>query len=321
MRFIRRAPLTIFTLAFGYYHATIGLLAWQDYDRKLPEILTLQLYLVAITWAMLDRKSLKLSVAPTALALVAAALMPLLGAAAIGDEVRTGSETWYVVGVATLMAILAVRQRPVIAFIGTGAMILEVGIWGGIDGLLGSGIVGAILIVITAQAASRTIAQSEVAASTYLAKAISQNASQEAESAARQLAKRRIEQTLATALPVLELISSRAGKLTKSEKQLARLTEAGIRDQIRARAFQQKALVAAVREARSRGVEVQLLDDGGLEEISSSEKSKIFATLVEELGRVRTGKVVIRSVDQEQWKVTMVALQPGAEAPDVFLRL
>jgi hypothetical protein len=36
---------------------------------------------------------------------------------------------------------------------------------------------------------------------------------------------------------------------------------------------------------------------------------------------VRTGKVVIRSVDQEQWKVTMVALQPGAEAPDVFLRL
>jgi len=102
---------------------------------------------------------------------------------------------------------------------------------------------------------------------------------------------------------------------------LARLTEAGIRDQIRARGFQQKGLVNAVREARSRGVEVQLLDDGGLETISSRDKSKIFGTLVKELGQVRTGKVVIRSVDQEQWKVTMVALQPGAEAPDVFLRL
>ena len=61
MRFIRRTPLTLFTLAFGYYHATIGLLAWQEYDRKFPEVLTLLLYLVAITWAMLDRKSLKLS--------------------------------------------------------------------------------------------------------------------------------------------------------------------------------------------------------------------------------------------------------------------
>lgn len=321
MNVIRRVPLTLFTLAFGYYHAAIGILAWQEYEHELPEILTLQLYLVALTWAMLDRKSLKLSSAPTVLALIGAAVMPLLGAAAIGDEVQTGSVTWYVVGVATLMAVLAVRQRPGVAFTGTAIMIVEVLAWGGLDGLISSGIVGAILIVITAQAASRAIAQSEMAANRYLAEAVSQNASRAAESAARQLAKRRIEQTLATALPVLELIKSKSGKLTKSEKQLARLTEAGIRDQIRARGFQQKGLVKAVREARSRGVEVQLLDDGGLETISSRDKSKIFGTLVKELGQVRTGKVVIRSVDQEQWKVTMVALQPGAEAPDVFLRL
>jgi hypothetical protein len=76
-----------------------------------------------------------------------------------------------------------------------------------------------------------------------------------------------------------------------------------------------------VLRARVRGIEVQLLDDGGTDELETEEMAKIIESLVLNLNRTTIGKVVIRSVAGESWTVSMVALRPDATAPDVFLRL
>ena len=318
---ISRLPLTLFTLAFGYYHAALGLLSIGEYANPMPIILGITLYFVALSWVMLHRPGLKLPGSAVAFALVTAGVLPLLGSFSIGSNVTTGYTTWYVVGVATLMAVLAVRQSKLVALLGTAIMIIEVLIWGGFQGLIAAGAVGALLILLAALGASAALSAAEKAAATYRDRTLNLDAEREANEAARNIAKVRARQTLDSALPILKLIEQKQGRLNRAEIQQVRMTEAYLRDRIRGKSLISQEMVDAVQSARSRGVEVQLLDDGGFEEISERQKRQITARVSDELSRLASGKVVIRSTSGEDWTLTMVALQPGAEAPDIFLKL
>jgi len=321
MKGFSRVPLTLFTLAFGYYHAALGLFSIADYTNPVPIIFGVLLYVAALSWAMLQRPDLHLSDLATAFALVVAGVLPILGAMSIGEPSAAGYSTWYIAGVGTLMAVLAVRQRPLIASIGTAIMVTEVLLWGGPGILFGSGIVGALLIVFAALGASRGLASSYQAAASFRARALSVDAEREANEAARKLVKARARLTLDTALPLLELIEKKQGLLTKAETKKVLMAEAALRDGIRGKSLISDEMVAAVQSARSRGVEVQLLDDGGFDKLAAKKRQEITARVSQELSTLTKGKVVIRSTTGEKWTVTMVALQPGADAPDIFLRL
>ncbi len=80
-------------------------------------------------------------------------------------------------------------------------------------------------------------------------------------------------------------------------------------------------LIKAAREARSRGVEVQLLDDGGFDNADPIEISTTLKKVAKELSKITAGKVVIRASQGEGWKLTMAALRKEADRPDLFLRL
>jgi Tfp pilus assembly pilus retraction ATPase PilT len=73
--------------------------------------------------------------------------------------------------------------------------------------------------------------------------------------------------------------------------------------------------------ARRRGVGVQLLDDGGLDQLDASRRSEIETSILEVLAKVQVGKVVIRSAKGSGWTVTIAAMQENVDQPDVFLRL
>ena len=68
-------------------------------------------------------------------------------------------------------------------------------------------------------------------------------------------------------------------------------------------------------------MEVHLLDDGGLDQLSESEASELLIRVAKELSKIQEGKVVIRSVANEDWSLTIAAIRKGAEQPDLFLRL
>mgnify|MGYP006197371859 CR=1 FL=1 len=111
------------------------------------------------------------------------------------------------------------------------------------------------------------------------------------------------------------------GNLTKDQQLAAMLAEAALRDQIRGRMLIEPILVEAIASARSRGVEVQLLDDGGIVDMDPQERLDLLERVAQELGAINSGKVVIRSVAGEDWKLTVAAIRKDSDRPDLFLRL
>ncbi len=318
---VPRFSAIILVLGFGLYHATLGLINLPNYEHPGFVAIAIAIYIFALVNSLLQGSSLSLSIPLALFNLAAAIFVPLLISAALDPEAIAGFNTWHVAAIGTLMAITAIRQQRFIAWIGAGFLILQVLIWGGLDILFDSGVLGVLVLVSASQAAAAGLRASALAAMEYREQAIATSEATDASSAARAERKLRVSEALDDARPLLERIIAKQGNLSEGDKTDARLTEAALRDQIRGRSIMTEKLVLAVREARARGVEVQLLDDGGFLEITEAEKAELIDRVVKELSVIQSGKVVIRAIAGRNWRLTMAALRKEAEKPDLFLRL
>ncbi|MCF8529620.1 MAG: hypothetical protein K9G13_06965 [Aquiluna sp.] len=318
---VPRLALILFALGFGAFHGILGLLYLQQYERSEYATIAISLYFVALLLTLLSRPGLRLKTPIAIFNLLVTVAIPILIAQAIQEGYVVGYSTWYVAGLATLMGITAIRRHPVLAWIGVLFMVAEVVIWGGLSTLFSSGIVGALLLVTAAQGASIAITSSTKAANEAKSKALDNEAALVAASAARAERKRRVKEALRGSLPLLEQIVAKKGNLTKDQKLAAMLAEASLRDQIRGRMLIEPVLVEAISNARTRGVEVQLLDDGGISELDPADRTALLRRVASELGGINSGKVVIRSVAGEEWTLTVAAIRKDSDRPDLFLRL
>jgi hypothetical protein len=228
---------------------------------------------------------------------------------------------WFVMGIGTLMAVLAVRERGKVSWAGTLIMTVEMTIWGGIELLIDGQLIGVILLVLAAQGVFAALVSSRRASLEFLSQALVVDSDRVAQSAARAHTRLRMTVALNSALPLLKLIEQKNGNMTASDTKELLLGESGIRDQVRAPGFQDEKLVGAVLGARKKGLEVILMDDGGMDLLDAKERLQITDKLVETLDGLSAGRVVIRSVADETWTVSLLAVSPGAAAPEVFLRL
>ncbi|EME16692.1 hypothetical protein [Rhodococcus triatomae] len=95
------------------------------------------------------------------------------------------------------------------------------------------------------------------------------------------------------ARPILEHIA--AGEpLDEQERLACRLLEAHLRDSVRAPILVDPAVVAAARAARARGIEVVLLDDGGMDSAASSVRRRFLDSVAGALSGADEGKVTVR---------------------------
>ena len=313
--------IRLFALSFGIYHAVLGFLNVGNYENQQFVWVAISLYLLGLAGSIFIVGELRLPNWVAIFNLVSAVTIPLVVNAARTVGEPNPYTTWYVAAIGTLLAITAVRGHPNVAWIGIFFLIAEVLTWNGFAALFNSGLIGALMLVLGAQAASRALAANEVLTSQYRERAVNLEAQTVAKSAVRLERERRIKQTLVGVLPQLEAIAQNEGKLTPKQKKLAVLTEAELRDQIRGRNLSNPELAKQIRLARERGVEVQLLDDGGIEDLPTDKATELMERAAKELERISSGKVVIRSVEGEEWTLTMVAIQKGSEQPDLFLRL
>lgn len=318
---VPRFAMIGFTLAFGLYHAFLGILNSLNYHLGEVALVAVAIYLVALFVSLLSRPGLELKPIYAYLNLAVSLAVPILMSFAIDPEMTSGYSTWHVAGIATLMGITAVRQHRAIAWIGVGLEVAVVLIWGGFGILFNSGVIGALMLVTAAHGASNTLRASARAAKEYREQEVSTNAARAAKSAARIERQQRVELALKTSLPFLQNLVSKKGKLTAQEKNESLLIERSLRDQIRGRMLLSPDLVLEVQAARRRGVEVQLLDDGGLEDTPEGERLRLLSHVIQELGKIQTGKVVIRAVEGEDWKITMAAIRKESDKPDLFIRL
>ncbi|MFM2385167.1 MAG: hypothetical protein RL166_1041, partial [Actinomycetota bacterium] len=130
----------------------------------------------------------------------------------------------------------------------------------------------------------------------------------------------RLQNVLERVLPSLSFISANKGKLSQEQKRKLVQLEASLRDDIRGRFLLNEGVREAAASARARGVEVLILDEGGLSEVGESQLSHILDKVVSALNSVSAGKVVIRSPRGEKWLVTIMATRPGTNAPDLWLK-
>lgn len=316
-----RFALSAFTLAFGFYHAVLGLLNLTGYGQPNLANLAIALYSLALVLAVASYPGLKLRDGIAWFVVTIAILVPFLVTTALSGLAPTGYTTWHVAGVATLMAIITVRQHPVMAWLGISFLIAQTVTWGGFGVLFTSGVFGAFLLVLAAQATSSLLSASTKAAQEFREKSLATDAQTAAKSAARSERQKRVQQTLSQALPLLQRVVETGGDLSPLERQEAALTENELRDKIRGKELDHPILNAEVRAARLRGIEVQLLDDGGLSELSRTDRNEILTKVAKSLEAVQSGRVVIRAASGDGWSLTVTALRKGEEKPDLFLRL
>ena len=318
---LNRASLALITLVFGFYLGLLGIFSLPEYENQTYAVAAIGIYFFTLVVLTLDKRGIRMNVASALLAVISTITVSQLIYAAL-DGVREGSyATWHVVALSTLLAIVAIRQFPVIAWIGFFALAIQLFAWGGLQVAFNSGLIGGLILVAVAQAAYWAISSSANAAVEFRTRAIQTDAAVAASSAARVEKMKRLQETLNSALPLLEKIKKQGGELSSEDRTEAALLEAQLRDQIRGRALLSPAVIAATRAARARGVEVQLLDDGGLDDLAEAERKKYLDEVSERLGLVSAGKVVIRASIGDDWRVTMAAIQKDADRPDLFVRL
>ena len=316
---LNRASLALIAIAFGFYHGLLGIFSLAEYKNQTLAVAALAIYFFTLIVLTLDKRGIRMHVASALLSiLTTVAVSQLIYASLAG--VREGSyTTWHVGALSTLLAIVAIRQYPAIAWIGFLLLAGQLFAWGGLQVAFNTGLIGGLLLVAVAQAAYWAIVSSANAAVEFRIRAVKTDSAVAAASAARVEKMQRLQETLNTALPLLEKIKQQAGDLSAADRKEAALMEAQLRDQIRGRALLSPAVIEATRSARSRGVEVQLLDDGGLDDLSGSEREKYLSEISDRLSQVTAGKVVIRASIGEGWRVTMAAIQKDSDRPDLFL--
>jgi hypothetical protein len=296
-----------------------GLIGFYRYSNEFFALSAFVLFLVAGLTSILYPGGIRIPFGLAIFNLSMAIAVPLLINNSLDVSARGSHATWYVSGIATLMAVTAIRQHKIIAWIGAIILTTEVIVWGGIDSIFVSGLAGAIALVAAAHAISVGLERSANQAESYLQLAKETEAGSARASAIRTERSARLKSTLEQALPILEEISD--GQITESLRQEAKLLEAELRDEIRGRLLVSPRLKSAARQARSRGIDLAILDEGGLEDAPAKERDQIRDRIATELEKVIEGRVTIRAPKSSQYKVTFVASRAGTSKPDIFLKI
>lgn len=313
--------LSLSGLLFGLFHAMLGIL-WIDTNAQ-PQlvILALVLYLMALIPSVLVFGSRRLSTFQTWFNAGVSALIPLIINSQLDPTHLTDYATWYVLGVGTILGTTAVRGHRRVAWVGLVILVVEIAAWGGVGSLATTGLPGVFSLVITGHSVSLGVERALKAAAELNKKAADLAFETVASEAAGSVRSSLLAKALRTALPALNLIAALGGSLNESQKREVLLLEASLRDEIRGVNLLNDRMREAIKAARIRGVEVLVLDEGGLECLSGGEREVLLTKAAEAISDVASGRLTIRSPREEEWRITLVAVRPGQSKPDLWLKL
>ncbi|ARC58258.1 hypothetical protein AS850_14325 [Frondihabitans sp. 762G35] len=128
----------------------------------------------------------------------------------------------------------------------------------------------------------------------------------------------RLDQLRAVATPALERILT-ATEITDDDRRDFTLVEAALRDQLRASDLATVQVAQAATRARSRGVDVSLLDDRAGADMPTVVRDRIETTLVEQLDAATSGRVVARLLPDGRESIATVLASDGRETTRVTI--
>lgn len=313
--------LATVSAAFAVFHAVLGVLAYRGYDNDWLLALSITIYLATVALVVLAKVGLGMGSFVGALAGIGATSTAVIANLGITPGQTGTYASWYVGGMAVLLGIVAVRGQGLIAWTTAGIVTMVVVQAAGVAGIGSAGVVGMVILVAAGQATARSLSKADREIEELQKAAIADEAGIAATRAASEARRERLQVVLTRVLPALSYITSKQGNVSDAERKKLVALEAALRDDIRGRKLVTAEIQAATARARERGVQVLLMDEGGLDQVSSTELTVIMSKVANAIDQVQAGKVVVRSPRGEKHMVTVTATRPGTNAPDLWLRI
>jgi hypothetical protein len=313
--------LSFFGLLFGLFHAVLGVVWIGTNDRPEIVIAALIAYLLVLIQTVSIGSTRAMRGWQAWLNLFVCAAIPLAINTQLNPSHLGDYATWYVLGVGTVLGGTAVRGRRGIAWLGLAILILEIGAWGGLASLASTGLPGVLSLLVTGHAVSVGVERAVRSARDLNEMAAETAAETAAVEVASELRSKLLGQTLKTAIPALSLIAALGGKLNSDQRGEVLLLEAGLRDEIRGATLLNDKMRLAIKAARQRGVEVLVLDEGGLDDLPDEDRTLVLNRAAASFSSVNSGRLTIRAPQGEDWRITVAAVRPGTAQPDLWLKI
>jgi hypothetical protein len=304
-----RGPVLALGAFFSAYHLVLAIYDLGEPDNLAPVIVAMVLYAIATTLSLWPKSKVSMPYWLASFNVGVATAMCFLVTSQLHPEIENSYGTWHVAAIGTLMTITAVRRRFVFAWVGTGILTLQTLVWAGPAALATMGVLGSIVWVAISHMLSRALTKAGRDARQFALaeqEAADWRAAQEAHLFERQ---RRVAQTSRVALPMLQRIALSGGDLTEAERSECFHLEGALRDEIRGRRLLNDAVREQIMIARRHGTSVQLLDEGGLDDLDDASLERVLNRLADVLRGVRTDRLIIRAVPAgSDTAVTVVGL-------------
>jgi hypothetical protein len=223
--------------------------------------------------------------------------------------------SWYTCGILAGAAMVWMAGHRFPPSIAVSCLLLQVTVWSGPIGAVRLGLTAEIVLVISGLVLHRAIRQVTAAAADSLAKEREITAWQ-AERDAFQLERAtRLRLAGRKATPLLRRIITLEGELDEQSRVDCRVLEQTLRDEIRGRRLLNDAVRRVVLAHRERGAFVQVLDDGGLDDVAPSALTPLLDDLARQLEPVRSSRIVVRTGRSASGTaITVVASTPDETA-------
>ena len=313
--------LALVSVSFAVFHAVLGALSWKDFDNEYLLFASIGIYLAAISLVVFTKPGISVGSVFGALAAIGGVSTAVVANLGITDG-RTGTyASWYVGGMGVLFGILAIRGQARLAWM-AGLLVAVVVVQAAGFGAIGpSGLVGMVVLIAAGQATARSLARADREVAALQETELATESAIVSAAAAASVRRTRLREVLRKALPELSFITANGGRLTPEHRTRLLQLEASLRDDIRGRNLLNERVRLAVQDAREKGVQVLLLDEGGLDAADPELMSALLDQVADAIASVATGKIVIRAPRGEEWMVTVMATRPGTSSPDIWLKL
>ncbi|MCU1419794.1 MAG: hypothetical protein JWR57_963 [Mycetocola sp.] len=302
---------------FSVYHLVLATVSMDSGFAPVRYVAAMVLYTIATVaslWPSSEpRMSLLVALYNTAVAIA----IPIMVTSQLPAEyvVGAGYSTWYVAAIGTLMVIMSARRRHFLAALGVLSLVVQTVLWAGFGALASIGVIGSVLWVAVTHVLSRSLDKAGHDARAYALaerEATDWQAAQEAHLFERRF---RLGQTGRMALPMLRRIAASQGELTEVQRQECLYLEGAIRDEIRGRKLLSDRVRHEVMVARRRGTVVNLLDEGGLDDLDEDELERVHNALAAVIRDTPTDLIIARTVPEgSAVAVTVVGLRSNGES-------
>ncbi|BDI21594.1 hypothetical protein L3i23_03700 [Herbiconiux sp. L3-i23] len=311
---VSRTTILAVGALFSAYHIVLGSFALRGEANPWAPVVAMVLYGVATLLSLWPLSPIAMTTPLAAFNVGVVAADCFLVTSQLEPGTATGYETWHVAAAGTLMTITAVRRQYVLGWVGIAILVLQSVVWGGLGKAADMGVLGSVVWVALANMVAYALAKAARDARQFALaerEAVDWQAAQEAHLYERQF---RLVQTSKTAESMLQRIVLTGGNISEQDRAECFILEGALRDEIRGRRLLNDAVRREIMAARRRGASVQLLDEGGVDDLDESDLQRVLAGIEDALHGSSADRIIIRTVPSDSdTAVTIVGLRSAGD--------